>query len=98
MRESEYRRDLVKKLQRVFPGCFIMKNDPSSLQGVPDILILYGKHWAMLEVKMDVSSDIQPNQQHYVEKFGKMSFASFINPATEEGVLYELQRAFGFSR
>ena len=82
----------------MFPGCFILKNDPTFVQGVPDILILYRDRWAMLEVKMDVSSNIQPNQEYYIAQLGEMSFASFINPSTEEAVLDELQLALGSRR
>jgi hypothetical protein len=92
MREATYQRNLIVKLKQMFPGCFILKNDPSFCQGVPDILILYRDRWAMLEVKMDSSSNVQPNQAFYVEQLGEMSFASFINPSTEEDVLYALQR------
>ena|SRR6187401_2333622 len=98
MRESVYQRDLIKKIKQRFPGCYILKNDPTYLQGVPDILVLHGNRWGMLEVKMDVSSGIQPNQQHYIDQFGQMSFASFINPTIEEDVLNELQRALGVGR
>jgi hypothetical protein len=93
MRESTYQRNLIRKLKGMFPGCFILKNDPTFVQGVPDILILYHDKWAMLEVKMDITSNVQPNQQYYVDKLGEMSFASFINPSTEEEVLNELQFA-----
>lgn len=98
MRESTYRRDLVKTLQRMLPGCVVLKNDPTFLQGVPDILILFRNRWAMLEVKMDPSSSVQPNQTHYIEMLDEMSFASFINPESEEDVLYELQRTLRSDR
>lgn len=92
MRESQYRRDLVKKLKELFPGCYITKGAANETQGIPDILILYGPRWAMLEVKMANSSNKQPNQEYYIHTFGEMSFASFINPSTEREVLDELQR------
>ena len=98
MRESAYQRDLIKRIALMFPGCFILKNDPSFMQGVPDILILYEDRWAMLEVKMGDLAHIQPNQEFYIETLNEMSFASFINPDTEEDVLNELQRAFGTRR
>lgn len=94
MRESQYQSQLIKKLYRMFPGCVIVKNDPRLIQGMPDILILFEDTWAMLEVKMDEYSRKQPNQDHYVGVFNKMSFASFINPETEEEVLYALQQSF----
>lgn len=79
----------------MFPGCVIMKNDPRYVQGIPDILILFNNKWAMLEVKLDGSANIQPNQEYYVNLFNDMSFASFINPENEEDILYALQLTFG---
>jgi len=96
--EKLYQRALVKKVERLFLGCFIVKNDPAENQGIPDLLILFGNRWAMLEVKLDDDSDLQPNQDYYINMFGKMSFASFINPDTEEVVLRDLQSAFRVSR
>jgi len=78
----------------MFPDCVILKNDSSYLPGVPDILILYRNHWAMLEVKMDRGVHRQPNQDHYIAKFNDMSFAALINPTNEEEVLNALQLAF----
>lgn len=95
MRESTYERKLKDKLRDMFPGCFLTKPDPREHQGVPDILILFKNKWAMLEVKMDGSSPVQPNQPYYVEKFRSMSFAAFINPQTEDEVLNALSKALG---
>lgn len=97
MRETTYQLRLMGRIQRRFPKCFVLKNDPRYLQGIPDIIILYGDRWAMLEVKMDPKASIQPNQEYYIDFFDLMSFASFINPETEEEVLYELQRALGLN-
>jgi len=66
------------------------------VQGIPDILILFQDKWAMLEIKISGNASVRPNQRHYVERLGEMSFASFINPENEEEVLNDLQFAFGF--
>lgn len=95
MRESRYQANLIHQLEELFPGCIILKNDASYLQGVPDLIILYGLYWAMLEVKKDRRSRLQPNQAYYIRLLNDMSFAAFIEPDNEEEVLYELQRAFG---
>lgn len=95
MLESKYQAELIKKIRRLLPGCVILKNDPTYLQGVPDILILYGGQWAMLEVKRSGDHAIQPNQEHYVGLLNDMSFCQFITPETESEVLHDLQQSFG---
>jgi hypothetical protein len=94
MRESAYQRRLIRKLKILFPGCIILKNDSSYLQGVPDLIILYGRCWGTLEVKLHVNFRTEPNQEYYVDLLNKMSFAAFIHPDNEEEVLDALQLAF----
>ncbi len=94
MTENQYQAILIKKLKRMFPGCEILKNDPSYKQGILDLTIFVGKCWAMLEVKSSAKARAQPNQEYFVEKLNEMSFASFIYPENEKEVLAALQKAF----
>lgn len=96
MRENKYQSYIIDQLEKMFPGCFILKNDSAYLQGVPDLLILYQDKWAMLEIK--VRKNTEPNQEYWVEHLNQMSFAAFIEPDNEEDVLYELQRTFAARR
>jgi hypothetical protein len=98
MRENNYQRRLIQKLKRRFPGCIILKNDSSYLQGVPDLTIFFGRCWAMLEVKASQDFEYEPNQEYYVDLFDGMSFAAVIFPQNEEDVLRDLQRAFSADR
>ena len=92
--ENNFQASLKKELKKLLPGCVILKNDPEFLQGVPDLIILYGDHWAMLECKRSERAPHRPNQDYYISKFNKMSYASFIYPENKEEVLHELQQAF----
>ena len=94
MTESQYQALLIKKLRLMFPGCVIFKNDSSYIQGAPDLTILYRDNWASLEVKRSASESTQPNQDHYIETLGEMSFAAYIYPENEQEVLSALQQAF----
>lgn len=94
MLERDYQKKLIDKLEILFPGCFVLKNDPGYLQGVPDLLVLYGDRWAMLEVKTSAKAATRPNQTYYVELLDRMSFAAFVYPSNEEEVLDALTRAF----
>lgn len=92
--ERKFQRELIKQIKNKFPGCMVLKNDPNYIQGVPDLLVLYGKKWAALEVKRNSSSPHRPNQDYYVEKMNNMSFARFIFPENKKEVLDELQSTF----
>lgn len=92
--ERDFQPKLIKELRRRFPGCIIIKNDPTYIQGMPDLLILYGNKWAMLEVKKDGYSAHRPNQEYYINKLNEMSFAAFIFPENYEEVLDGLQQTF----
>jgi len=95
--ERDYQAGLIKRLGTRFPGCFILKNDSSYLQGVPDLLVLYQDKWAMLEVKRKrptKDSDWEPNQQYRIYELDCMSFAACIYPENEQEVMDDLQRAF----
>lgn len=94
MTEAEYQHKLIKKLKRLFTGCVVLKNDSSYTQGVPDLTLLWGEHWATLEVKTSVGSARQPNQEYYVRQQMDMSFSAFIYPENEKEVLLALQEAF----
>ena len=94
MRESKFQRTLILKLNNLFPGCIVLKNDANQLQGFPDLLVLHGKRWAALECKRRCTSHLQDNQEYYVSLLNDMSFAAFIFPENEEEVLSELQEAF----
>lgn len=96
--EGTFQSDLIKELKDIFPGCMILKNDPDYIQGIPDLLILYGDRWAMLECKRSRSAKHRPNQDYYVDKLSDMSFASFIFPENKEEVLDALQRSFQSGR
>lgn len=94
MLESAYQAKLIKKLERRFPGCIILKNDSGYKQGIPDLLVLWKQRWALLEVKASADAPQQPNQEYYIGRGRELSFAAFIFPENEEEVLDELQRSF----
>jgi hypothetical protein len=85
---------LIKKLEDLFPGCIVIKLDPLYRQGMPDLLLLWKRYWASLEVKASASANSQPNQGHYIQQLNDMSFAAYIFPENEEEVLDALQQAF----
>lgn len=94
MLEREYQPLLIKRLRREFPGCVVLKNDTDYMQGVPDLTVLHGPFWGMLEVKGSADAPNQPNQEFYVEQFNEMGFADFVHPGNEVEVIRELRRAF----
>lgn len=92
-KESRFQKELIKEIYRRFPGCIVLKNDPTYKQGIPDLLILYKKKWAMLECKKSKDEPFRPNQELYLERLGYMSFASVIFPENKEEVLNAMERS-----
>lgn len=95
MRESQFQKNIINKLKKIFPGCVVLKNDSGYAQGIPDLTILYKDKWAMLEIKSSMTSKKQPNQMYYIDYLSDMSFAAVIYPENENEILNELQHAFG---
>lgn len=98
MKESKFQSDLIKEIKKTFPGCVVLKNDPKYIQGFPDLTILYGERWAVLECKKSRSESHQPNQDYYVMRLNEMGFSRFIYPENKEAVLRELKLAFQQAR
>lgn len=93
--ERDFQAKLIKELKAIFPGCVVMKNDSSYIQGIPDLTVLYKDKWCTLECKKSSSASHRPNQEYYVDLMDEMSFSRFICPENKEEVLHELQQAFG---
>lgn len=94
MLENKFQSNLIKEIKERFPGCIVMKNDSSYIQGIPDLLILHKDKWAALECKKNEKAKKRPNQDYYVNLMNEMSFSRFISPENKEDVLNELQRTF----
>ena len=93
--ERKFQKDLKNELERRFPGCVILKNDPTYEQGIPDLLVLHEDTWAALECKRSKDAHRQPNQEDWVDILNNMSYASFIYPENKDQVLNELDLYFG---
>lgn len=94
MLENKFQSTLIKEIKAMFPGCIVMKNDSSYIQGIPDLLVLHNDKWAALEVKKEANAKRQPNQEYYVGRMNEMSFSRFICPENKEEVLSELRETF----
>lgn len=90
--ESAFQANLILDIKDLFPGCIVLKNDEQYIQGIPDLLILYNNKWAALECKRSNYEPYRPNQEYYIERMDKMSYATMICPENKEEVLYELQQ------
>lgn len=93
MDERYYQRKLIKKIKDKFPGAYVLKNDASYKQAIPDLTVLYRDRWAMLEVKKNEKATHRPNQDRKVNELNSMSFAAFIYPENEQEVLDAMEQA-----
>ena len=87
MNEREFQAWLIKEIKRRLPTAIVIKTDPTYIQGLPDLLILYRNCWAALEVKRSSKAHHQPNQEFYVDRMNCMSFAEFIWPEIADEIL-----------
>lgn len=94
MLESKFQSDLIREIKERYPGAVVLKTDPNYIQGFPDLLMLWQKHWAALECKREEHAHVQPNQEFYVDYLNRMSFASFITPKMKGEVLNAMERSF----
>lgn len=94
MLESGFQKEVIDDVRDMFPGCIILKNDPTYLQGIPDLVIFYYDRYAFLEVKQRTpkKSDYRPNQEWYLDIFNEWSFGSMICPENQEEVYSALQQ------
>ena len=92
--ESKFQKELMDEIRSKYPGCVILKNDSSYIQGIPDWTVLYKDKWAMLEAKKSKGARKQPNQEYYVGKLNDMSYSSFVYPENKEEVLEQLENIF----
>lgn len=98
MRENEFQPEVIKELYRMFPDCFVMKNDANYRQGFPDLTVFIGPYYILLECKKSKKEmrDPRPNQDYYVDAVNAMGgFARFIYPENKEAVLNEIRQTFG---
>ena len=70
MLEKHFQSKVIKEIKKMFKGSIVLKTDPTYIQGIPDLLILYKKHWAALEVKQSPKAAHRPNQDYYVDYSG----------------------------
>ena len=94
MLENKFQAKLIKEIKDTFPGCIVMKNDSSYIQGIPDLVVLHDNKWAALECKKTKTASKRPNQEYYVDRMDEMSFARFVYPENKDEVMYSLHLHF----
>ena len=92
--ERNFQPDLITAIKEEYDGCMVMKLDSGYIQGIPDLLVLHGGKWAVLECKKEEKAKRQPNQEYYVNKLNDMSFSRFVYPENKDEVLSDLREFF----
>lgn len=90
MTESEFQLLVKKEIEKRMPEATVIRGF-TGIQGFPDILVLYKKRYAVLEAKLDEDSNRQPNQEYWIEHFGKSTYSRFIFPGNKKEVLDEME-------
>ena len=92
--ESKFQKELMDEIRAEYPGCVILKNDSSYMQGFPDWTILYKDKWVVLEAKKSKNAKKQPNQEYYVNQLDGMSLSRFVYPENKEEVMNDIRKTF----
>lgn len=96
--EADYKPGLMKRIARRFSHYGEVRfqhNNPNApeSQGIPDLTVYIGPMWVLLEVKRSEKSKKRPNQDYWIEYYGRTTFTAFICPENEEEVLNALERS-----
>ncbi len=94
--ENVFQASLIRTIKNLLPGCIVLKLDSNYIQGIPDLLILYGITWVALECKKNENASHRPNQDYYVKTMNSMSFATFVYPENVQQVLEEMINYFNY--
>lgn len=94
--ENVFQASLIRTIKNLLPGCIVLKLDPNYIQGIPDLLVLYGFTWIALECKKSENAPHRPNQDHYIKTMNTMSFATFVYPENVQQVLEDMVKYFNY--
>lgn len=94
MNETEFKKEFLDRVKREFPDCEITRGNSATKQGIPDTFVFYDNAWVALEFKISPDAATRPNQSWYVERFNKMSYATFVYPDNADEVFREIQHTF----
>lgn len=95
MLESKFQSKLVEELRSTFPGIDVAKTDSSSVQGLADLILLYGDKFVILECKRSEHEKHQPNQDYYVNKYRNAGTPScFVFPENKDETIERLKAYF----
>lgn len=100
MLESKFQNQILKPaIKEMLPGCVIMKNDENTVQGIPDLLVLYENKYAMIECKRSATASFRPNQKFYLDKFANWGTLSLVAyPENLDEVLDQIGAYFHASK
>lgn len=93
-KEGEFQKKFMDELEAKYPDAIVSKMLPNYIQGIPDVIALFANgRYANFECKDSMDAPHQPNQDYYVDKLDRMSFARFVCPENKQEVLDELEQA-----
>ena len=93
--EKLFQREVKDDIYNTMTEVTVIKTDPTDLQGMPDLLVLYQGRFAALEVKRNADALHRPNQDIYIERLRHKGFAEFIYPENKDEVLKSMYSYFG---
>lgn len=91
--KKKFKDDFGKRMEKHDQQYDIIENK-SQRRSTLDTIFLGRRVWAALEFKKEKGASEQPNQDYYVDKWNKLSYARIVYPDNAEEVLDELEELF----
>ena len=84
--EKDFQAKFLTRLRKLGCKCYKQQMNATTRAGTPDVIVLVGPVWIMLEFKKSKNSPKRPGQQRNIDWAKENSFGWFVYPGVENEV------------
>lgn len=90
--EKDFQSKFLAKLRKLGCKCYKQQMNATTRAGTPDVIVLLGPVWIMLEFKKAKNSPKRPGQQKNIDWANEVSFGWFVYPENADEVYEQIKR------
>lgn len=90
--EKDFQAKFLTKLRKLGCKCYKQQMNATTRAGTPDVIVLLGPVWIMLEFKKAKNSPKRPGQQRNIDWANEVSFGWFVDPSCADEVYEQIKR------